>query len=152
MHTKAWTVAVLFTATIGFLASGVGAQTPASPTPSSPAPASTIGGEAIFTQHCKACHEPPIQHAPSRATIAAYPRANVVAILTDGEMAPMAKGLSKDEIAAVAAYLTPSQDTSASPRRRRAMVSPVGTDLMCAANPPIQTSPIPASQPPRFPG
>ena len=146
MHTKAWTVAALFAATIGFLASGAGAQTPASPTPASPTPAiapamaAAPGGEAIFTQHCKACHEPPIQHAPSRATIAAYPRANVVAILTDGEMAPMAKGLSKDEIAAVAAYLTPSQDAGASPRRRRAMVGPVGTDLMCTANPPIQTS------------
>ena len=98
-------------------------------------------GEAIFVQHCKGCHEPPVPHAPSRATIAAYPRANVIAALTDGVMAPMAKGLSKDDIAAVAAYLTPTASAAGDGRRRRVMVAPAGVDKMCDANPPLRTGP-----------
>jgi polyvinyl alcohol dehydrogenase (cytochrome) len=142
MRIKAWLAASLFSAT-GFFAVAAIAQAPA-PAASAPAPAVSAtpapNGESLFTQHCKSCHEPPIQHAPSRATIATFPRASVVAILTDGVMAPMAKGLSKDEIAAVAAYLTPSQDAAASPRRRRTPAGPVGVDKMCEVNPPIHTS------------
>jgi len=91
--------ASLIVAAFGLLNAPAGAQTPAPTTAAPPAaapPAAPMApsGEAIFDQHCKSCHEPPIQHAPSRATIASYPRANVIAALTSGVMAPMAKGLS----------------------------------------------------------
>jgi polyvinyl alcohol dehydrogenase (cytochrome) len=134
--------ASLIAASFGFLSTPASAQTPAPSTVAPTAMAAPDGG-AIFNQRCKSCHEPAIEHAPSRATIAAYPRANVIAILTDGEMAPMAKGLSKDEIAAVAAYLTPTASAAAGGdgRRRRGMVAPVGVDKMCEVNSPIHTGP-----------
>jgi len=130
--------ASLIAAAFGFLSAASTAQTPAPAT----TPAAADGG-AIFDQHCKSCHEPPIEHAPSRAALAAYPRANVIAALTDGVMAPMAKGLSKDEIAAVAAYLTPTATAAGGGegRRRRGMSAPAGVDKMCEANPPIHAGP-----------
>jgi len=144
VRTKAWMAASLIAAAFGFMIAPVSAQTPTPPAAAAAmaaAPSIAPNGEAIFAQHCKSCHEPPVEHAPSRATIAAYPRANVIAALTDGQMAPMAKGLSKDEIAAVAAYLTPTASADNGGRRRRAPVAPAGVDKMCEANPPIHTGP-----------
>ena len=133
--------ASLMAAAFGVSSAPAGAQTPAPPAAATmPAPTAP-DGEAIFNQHCKSCHEPPVQHAPSRAAIAAYPRANVIAALTGGVMAPMAKGLSPADVVAVAAYLTPTASAAGEGRRRRFMAAPVGVDKMCEANPPIRTGP-----------
>jgi len=105
--------------------------------------ASAPAGEAVFQAHCKMCHEPPIERAPSRPDLAKRPRADVVTALTSGIMVPMAKGLSPAEIQSVAAYLTPGQDApaagDATARRRTAPTA--GVDQMCAVNPPIGAGP-----------
>jgi polyvinyl alcohol dehydrogenase (cytochrome) len=99
----------------------------------------TTAGAAIFNAHCKACHEPAIERAPPRETLATYPAATIVDALTNGVMKPMAAGLSDADKQAVAAYLTsaaPSVQTAA--RAGRAPAAPVGVDVKCETNPPIK--------------
>src|SRR5271169_1266412 len=69
--------------------------------------AAAAGGEEIFAQRCKSCHDPAIERAPGKAEMAARPRADIVVALTSGIMAPMAQGLSAEQIQSVAAYLAP---------------------------------------------
>src|SRR5207244_3300765 len=92
------------------------------------APQAAANGETLFKQHCQGCHEPAIGRAPNRAALSVRPRGDIVKALTSGVMAPMAKGLAATDIAAIAAYLTPTQS---------AIAAPVGNDVMCASNPPI---------------
>lgn len=100
-------------------------------------PSAPSAGEAVFDAHCKGCHEPAIERAPNRATLATMPPATIVDALTTGVMRPMAAGLSDADKQAVAAYLTaagaPSQVA-----RGRAPAGPVGVDVKCAVNPPIK--------------
>ncbi|HEY2677575.1 MAG TPA: PQQ-binding-like beta-propeller repeat protein [Steroidobacteraceae bacterium] len=91
--------------------------------------ATSASGETIFNTRCKSCHEPAVERAPGRTELAFRPRADIVAALSSGVMAPMAQGLSRPEIESVAAFLTPSQSAG-----------PAGTDKMCATNGPIQAS------------
>jgi polyvinyl alcohol dehydrogenase (cytochrome) len=91
--------------------------------------ASPANGEALFNARCKSCHEPAIERAPGRTELAMRPREGIVTALTTGVMAPMAQGLSRPEIEAVAAFLTPSQTAM-----------PAGTDKMCSSNEPIRAS------------
>ncbi len=100
------------------------AVVPAQQTGTSPA-----NGEALFNARCKSCHEPAIERAPGRTELALRPREGIVTALTTGVMAPMAQGLSRPEIEAVALFLTPSQTAV-----------PAGTDKMCSSNEPIQAS------------
>jgi polyvinyl alcohol dehydrogenase (cytochrome) len=86
-------------------------------------------GEAIFVARCKSCHDPAVERAPGRLELAFRPRADIVAALATGVMAPMAQGLSRAEIEALAVYLAPGRQ-----------LGPAGTDKMCAANGPIQAS------------
>ena len=86
-------------------------------------------GEAVFISRCKSCHEPATERAPTRAELAFRSPADIVSALTSGVMAPMAKGLSRPEIEAVAMYLAPGQQLGAA-----------GADKPCAANGPIQAS------------
>ena len=105
-------------------------------------------GEAVFNARCKGCHEPNIDRAPSKATLATYPAAQIVEALTNGVMKPMAAGLSDDDKSAVAAYLSAAQAPSPAavqPARAaaapgRAPATPVGVDVKCAANPPLRPS------------
>jgi polyvinyl alcohol dehydrogenase (cytochrome) len=89
----------------------------------------TANGEALFNARCKSCHEPAVERAPGRLELAFRPRADIVAALTTGVMAPMAQGLSRPDIEAVATFLAPGQQSAAA-----------GTDTMCATNAPIQAS------------
>jgi polyvinyl alcohol dehydrogenase (cytochrome) len=139
MALKAWAAAGAAIATIAILslapATSAQVQTVATATP-------LPDGAGLFDQHCKSCHAPPIPHAPSRETLAAYPKAGIVEALTSGAMAPMAKGLSGPEIDAIAGYLTsaPGGQTGSGPQRRlRQPLGPVGVDKMCGANPPIHS-------------
>jgi len=108
-----------------------------------PGPPEIAAGEAVFAAHCKICHEPPVERAPSRPDLAKRPRADVMTALTAGIMAPMAKGLSTAEIQSVAAYLTPGQDAPAAgdPLSRRRGALTAGVDRMCAETPPILPGP-----------
>jgi polyvinyl alcohol dehydrogenase (cytochrome) len=102
--------------------------------------ASAAAGEAVFAAHCKACHEPNIDRAPSRETLATYPTAAIVDALTNGVMKPMAAGLSDADKQAVAAYLTAAAAAPAQPAQvaRRPPPAPVGVDVKCQVNPPIR--------------
>ena len=61
-------------------------------------------GAALFEARCKICHEG--GSAPSKATLASHTPAQIVDILTNGVMAPMAGGLSDAEKQAIAAHIT----------------------------------------------
>src|SRR5258708_4298209 len=102
---------------------GVGALT-AQETATQPA-----NGESVFNTRCKSCHEPAMERAPTRAELAFRTPADIVTALTTGVMAPMAKGLSRPEIEAVALFLAPGQQLGAA-----------GADKMCATHGPIQAS------------
>jgi polyvinyl alcohol dehydrogenase (cytochrome) len=84
-------------------------------------------GEAVFNSRCMSCHEPAMERAPTRAELAFRSPADIVSALTTGVMAPMAKGLSRPEIDAVALFLAPGQQLGAA-----------GADKPCATNGPIQ--------------
>src|SRR5258708_27905128 len=66
------------------------------------------GGD-VFSARCKSCHEPAVERAPTRAELSFRAPADIVAALTTGVMAPMAKGLSRPEIEAAAPHLAPRQ-------------------------------------------
>jgi len=102
---------------------GASAQTPAA------------AGEAVFSAHCKACHEPAIERAPSRTALAAFRPEQIVDALTNGVMKPMSAGLTDADKQAVAAFLTTGAQQQA---RRGFPAGPVGVDVKCAANPPIR--------------
>jgi polyvinyl alcohol dehydrogenase (cytochrome) len=100
-------------------------------------------GETVFNAHCKACHEPNIDRAPAKATLATYPAAAIVDALTNGVMKPMAASLSDADKQNVAAYLTgaaaPGPQTAArAPAGRPAPPAAVGVDVKCETNPPIK--------------
>ncbi|THD64283.1 PQQ-binding-like beta-propeller repeat protein [Phenylobacterium sp.] len=63
-------------------------------------------GSDIFDQRCKQCHMPAVERAPSRSDLAAQFPDVIVSALKTGKMQPMAAGLSDDDIASVAAFLT----------------------------------------------
>ena len=108
-----------------------------------------VSGETLFVARCKACHEPAIDRAPDRATLASLPPATIVDALTNGVMKPMAQGLSDADKQAVAAYLTsaaaPAAATAAATvargaQGRLAPAADVGVDVKCAVNPPIKAT------------
>ena len=74
-------------------------QTPSQTPTAGPSP------EILFQTRCASCHEPNIERAPSRATIALMSPAQIVGALDGGVMAPMAAGISKADIEARAAHL-----------------------------------------------
>jgi polyvinyl alcohol dehydrogenase (cytochrome) len=86
------------------------------------------GGD-VFNARCKSCHEPAVERAPTRAELSFRAPADIVTALTTGVMAPMAKGLSRPEIEAVALYLAPGQQLGST-----------GSDQMCTSNGPIKAS------------
>ena len=87
-------------------------------------------GESVFAARCKMCHDPAVERAPSRPELAFRTPADIVAALTTGVMAPMAKGLSRPEIEAVALFLAPGQQLGAA----------AGADPLCTVNGPIRAS------------
>jgi polyvinyl alcohol dehydrogenase (cytochrome) len=110
-------------------------------------------GQAIFEARCKFCHDPAIDRAPNRATLATIPAAQIVEILTNGVMQPMASGMSQADKLAVAAFLTgaqpapaaapqpdPSEAHPAPPPAPTARPAAAAVDKMCATNGPIQAS------------
>jgi polyvinyl alcohol dehydrogenase (cytochrome) len=99
-------------------------------------------GETLFNAQCKSCHDPAIEHAPTRAELAVRPRQDIVASLTNGKMAPMAQGLSAAQIQAIASYLIPSASAAGAgtPPRSAITVGAAGDDKKCDASTPIRAS------------
>jgi polyvinyl alcohol dehydrogenase (cytochrome) len=64
------------------------------------------GGEALFKARCSGCHDPAVDRAPSKASLARRFPDDITAALKTGPMVPMAAGLTDPEIGAIADYLT----------------------------------------------
>jgi polyvinyl alcohol dehydrogenase (cytochrome) len=71
-------------------------------------PAKAPDGAALYQQRCAACHDKVdmASRAPPRISLGAMAAGDIVQALSHGVMAPMAQGLSGDEISAIASYLT----------------------------------------------
>ena len=97
-------------------------------------------GAALFDARCKGCHDPALDRAPNRSTLGAMQPTGIVEALTNGVMAPMAAGLSANDKAAIAAYLTLMPD--AHPAAPGAVATaPAGVDKLCTAHPAISATP-----------
>jgi len=71
-----------------------------------PAVRAAADGAALYAQKCAACHDHPEGRIPTREFIAGLPAQQVVFDLTFGVMQPQGLGLSVEEIAALATYVT----------------------------------------------
>ena len=78
--------------------------------------------EALFTQHCAACHlNPTDEKAPTRAAMAALAPNAVVETLTDGTMRIQGQALSPGERVAIAELVTGRPVLAASARLDQGM-------------------------------
>src|ERR1700675_2202059 len=128
MTKKSWIIVACLTGALATMAPAVRA-------------AQVSSGEDLFAQRCKSCHDPAIERAPGKAELAARPRADIVVSLTSGIMAPMAQGLSAEQVQSVAAYLSPeTRSASETPAERPAapVTAAAPVERMCASNPPIK--------------
>jgi polyvinyl alcohol dehydrogenase (cytochrome) len=98
-------------------------------------------GASIFQTRCKSCHEPAIERAPNRDALAQRPAADIERALTSGIMAPMAQGMSPDDIHAVAVFLATTTGGGGQEMPQVAVKGQTSPDPMCAANPPIGATP-----------
>jgi polyvinyl alcohol dehydrogenase (cytochrome) len=114
MKISAWMVGIswLLVGLFGMTAATVGAAQPAAAQP--------VNGEALFASRCKSCHDPAVGRAPGKLELLVTARREIFNAVANGVMSPMAQGLSKEEIEAIAAYLTPLQNYAG------------GVDPMCA--------------------
>jgi mono/diheme cytochrome c family protein len=63
-------------------------------------------GKTVYQLHCSVCHSNPSSGAPPAQTLAEFPAARIVDVLTNGAMREIAAGLSEESRAAVATFLT----------------------------------------------
>ncbi|MGH6955467.1 MAG: PQQ-binding-like beta-propeller repeat protein [Caulobacteraceae bacterium] len=63
-------------------------------------------GAALYNAHCAACHDHAAGRAPSRDVLSRNPPAFIYEALKGGVMAPMAAGLSPQQMAAIAFYVS----------------------------------------------
>ena len=75
-----------------------------------PAPAGAADGAALYQARCAGCHEHANDRIPSRDVLSANPASFILATLRNGAMAPMAEGLSTDQMAAIAHYVSKVPD------------------------------------------
>lgn len=69
------------------------------------------GPAAIYKRKCAVCHDHPVGRIPSRSMIKTLPAQQVVYALTFGVMQPQGLGLSVQQIAALATFLTGKSST-----------------------------------------
>ena len=105
-----------------FAASNVTAQQPAD-------------GEALFNARCKTCHDPAIDRAPNRTALAAMRASDIVDILTNGVMAPMAGGMSAADKQAVARFLTEMPDAHPATPPAASSILPTSTAATASPSP-----------------
>jgi hypothetical protein len=67
-------------------------------------------GRSVYEQRCAMCHSNKQSGAPAKEMLTQLPPAKIVDVLVNGLMQDMAVGLSDEEIQAVAAYLTSSDE------------------------------------------
>lgn len=79
------------------------------------AAAQTVDAQQLFANRCAMCHEKGLAGAPAKEELAKRAPEMVVHALTEGVMQPQADGLTKDEIAALAAYVTAKLDDKPAP-------------------------------------
>ncbi len=96
-------------------------------------------GAALFAQRCAACHDNPgaASRAPARAILALRSPDDIASVLDHGAMAPMAKGLSRADVDAVALYLTGKPPTHAT----TAAADPEAADACKGASAPTVAGP-----------
>lgn len=63
-------------------------------------------GQALYEERCAACHEGGAPKAPHREMIALQTRGTIVKAMSEGVMMDQSAGLTGDEMAAIAAYLS----------------------------------------------
>lgn len=75
--------------------------------------------EAVYAARCASCHDAPTGRTPSRTALLFVTPAIIARTLTKGTMGPMAEGLSKEEIRALAVHLSalPDRPPQSSPAR-----------------------------------
>jgi polyvinyl alcohol dehydrogenase (cytochrome) len=73
--------------------------------------AGTPDGASLYQQKCAACHDHPEGRIPARSMMAGLPAQQVIFDLTFGVMQPQGLGLSAEEIAAIAAFVTGKAST-----------------------------------------
>lgn len=71
-----------------------------------PAGAAGLDGIIVYETRCAPCHDNPQERMPTRAQLETRTPEEVIAALTTGVMRPNAEGLDRDQIVAVAQYLT----------------------------------------------
>ncbi len=140
-------------AKLWFGLSGLAAAGMAGVVLAAPSPAPQANGEALFQEHCKMCHEPAIDRAPTRTDMAQRSVVDITQVLTTGEMQPMTAGMTPDQVKALASYM--SRDRAGgnplSAEAPQAAAAPAGRaggrggaaapaalpDVMCATNGPL---------------
>jgi polyvinyl alcohol dehydrogenase (cytochrome) len=72
-----------------------------------PSPGANQPGAGLYGQRCAQCHDHPVDRIPPRVLLSIVKTPEqVVTALTEGVMKPMASGLSTDQIASLATYIT----------------------------------------------
>lgn len=91
--------------------------------------------ETLFQARCGSCHDPAIERAPSRSVMGQMPAAQIAGALSSGIMAPMAAGLSTEQIDLLAAHLGASSSADT-------------TDATISTTPPVKLAQPVAPAPP----
>lgn len=63
-------------------------------------------GEKVYAARCAACHDNATERTPPKAALEQNTPSYLMSVLRDGVMRPMTEGLSRQEVASVAAYLS----------------------------------------------
>jgi polyvinyl alcohol dehydrogenase (cytochrome) len=87
---------------------------------------------ALFAAQCDSCHKT-AERAPQRDELAQRTADNIIDVLTNGAMKPMAANLSKDQITQLAVYLSGRQPGEALPVTIH--------DVMCTSDTPLSIKP-----------
>src|SRR5581483_10984266 len=98
-------VILFFTLTASFRSSG-NAAFPGQAPPSQQAGATSPEGAELYKQKCAACHDNPQDRVPPLFLIRRRSAEDVIQTLTTGVMKQQAKGLSAEQIRALAIHLT----------------------------------------------
>jgi len=72
-----------------------------------------LPGAQLYAQHCAQCHNASIPRAPHQSFLAMLPGDMILRAMTDGNMKPMAKGLSLQEEKDIAVFLAGNVDKKA---------------------------------------
>ena len=72
-------------------------------------------GEALFKAHCASCHDPATGRAPNRAQLDQMGTLEVLNVLLNGDMRPMAQGMTMEQLGEISAFVSPPKKQAAAP-------------------------------------